>query len=177
MFVTVTSHEALSVERAFEVWPDAWKKLRQRMVRQYGKPEYFMVSEKHKTGKLHMHALVSRGVEKAWLKTSARECGLGYMADVKPVDQSIGAAFYVSKYLAKFGEVWPTGWRRVRLSNGWPRDVVEDEDEHTTTARVLSTAPTVDIIEAQKAGYESIGYTVEVSKSCYNGIVQDMHKS
>jgi hypothetical protein len=116
VFVTVTSHEKLSVERAFQAWPDQWRKLKSRIAYKYGKPEYYMVSERHKSGKLHMHALVTRAITPTWLKTAARKSGLGYIADVRPVDQAIGAAFYASKYLTKFGAQWPTGWRRVRLS-------------------------------------------------------------
>jgi len=170
VFMTLTCHEKLTPMQTFEIWPSAWKKLRQRIVRKYGKPEYFMVSERHKSGKLHMHAIMSRNINKTWLKKNSRECGLGYMADVRVVEEAIGAAFYTAKYLTKFDVVWPNGWRRVRLSKNWPRPgeiKVENENEDV---RMLHPAPTKTEIEAQRVGYESIGYRVEVSKSCYYDI-------
>jgi len=174
VFATLTSHEKLGPERTFEVWPDAWKKLRQRIVREYGKPEYFMVPEKHKTGRLHMHALISTNIDKKWLKTASRACGLGYMADVRIVEEAIGAAFYTAKYLTKFGVAWPDGWRRVRLSRDWPRvDKIEVDPEPGVECKLLSTDVSESVIQAHVTGYGSLGYAVTVSKSCYydqNGI-------
>jgi hypothetical protein len=166
VFVTITSHERLGIDGALRVWPDAWKKLRQRIVYTYGKPEYYMVSEKHKTGKLHMHAVVSTAIEQSWLKTAARKCGLGYIAHVRPVDQAIGAAFYATKYLTKFGAQWPTGWRRVRLSQGWPRGAIDGVHAPEVEHVVVSTVPTQWVIDSMVINYQSIGYHVTVSKSC-----------
>ena len=171
VFATITSHEKLTQKTSMDVWPSAWKKLRQRIVREYGPMQYFMVSEQHRSGVLHMHALVTAEMRLTWLKTAARGCGLGYMADVKPVDQSIAAAFYVSKYLGKFGLVWPKGWRRVRISQDWPREII-DTPEDDTQVTMLGSVLTRREILAQVAGYESIGFDVYVSPSCFDGLIE-----
>jgi hypothetical protein len=165
VFVTVTSHEKLSVERAFEVWPDQWRKLKGRITYKYGKPEYYMVSERHQSGKLHMHAIVTRAIDQTWLKTAARRSGLGFMAHVRPVDQAIGASFYASKYLTKFGAQWPTGWRRVRLSQGWPRYDIDKPEEDGVTYKLLSMDPTEHDIENAVVNYGTIGYHIHVGAS------------
>lgn len=120
-FVTVTSHERLDAQRAIEVWPVAWKKLYSRIKRKFGAGEYIMVTEKTKRGVLHVHAVVTWEIDKRWLKDNARACGLGYQAAVLPIEWAAGAAAYVAKYLTKNNVMWPKGWRRVRLSHGWPK--------------------------------------------------------
>lgn len=120
-FITITSHERLDATAAIEVWPFAWKKLYSRISRKYGKGEYMMVTEKTKRGKLHVHSVVTWGIDMRWLKDNARSCGLGFQADVQPIEYAAGAAAYVAKYLVKNNYAWPKGWRRVRLSRGWPK--------------------------------------------------------
>lgn len=120
-FVTLTSHER---NRTFEagaaVWSSAWNKLSARLKRKAEVREYFMVAEQHKSGALHMHALWTYGVTKRWLKDNARECGLGYMADVSEITSVQAATKYVTKYLTKdLGKDVPKRFRRVRVSRGW----------------------------------------------------------
>lgn len=123
-FLTLTSHEKLDPRETMAVWGDAWKKLRTRAVRAAGaKVEYLMMPEKHKDGRLHMHAIETANLSTRWWKDNARECGLGYMAEEEEIESVGGAVFYVTKYVSKSLEVekWPRRWRRVRASQGWPK--------------------------------------------------------
>ena len=122
-FLTLTSHERLRGTASFRVWPLAWKKLQARYY--YALPDgdpgaYLAVPERHKDGSLHTHATITGGLDERWWKDNARECGMGYMADVQEVND-LGVAGYVSKYLGKtMGEAWPKYKRRVNTSRSWP---------------------------------------------------------
>jgi hypothetical protein len=122
-FLTLTSHEKLDGYTSLKVWPKAWKKLHTRANRAGGHGAYLMVPERHKDGRLHMHALVTWDMKSSWWKDNGRACGLGFMNEVEPVRTAGGAATYVTKYLMKSLEdaFWPDGWRRVRLSRDWPK--------------------------------------------------------
>lgn len=124
-FVTLTSHEKLkTMEATVAVWPDAWGKLYQRLKRNNGgKIQYVLVPEFHQNGRMHAHMLTETYIKKRWWKTNARECGLGYQAEVEDiVENGSSAAWYISKYLGKDMDEgnWPHGFRRVRTSRGWP---------------------------------------------------------
>ena len=124
-FVTITSHEKLrTLESALPVWRNSWKKLHQRMKTAAGtKPEYAMFPERHRKGGLHMHMLVGADLPARFWKDSARSCGLGYIADSKPVNDVGKAVFYVTKYVTKSSRDnnWPENFHRVRVSHGWPK--------------------------------------------------------
>jgi len=120
-FVTITSHEKLpdfaSTER---VWRDAWGKLYNALKRQ--KPDlcYMIVPEKHKDGRMHVHALWNAEVTQRWLKTNARKRGLGYQCKVISVSHQGYAQKYIVKYVGKsLGDSTPAHFRRVRVSNNW----------------------------------------------------------
>lgn len=120
-FVTITGHEKLvdfaSTER---VWKQAWTGLYAALKRQKSNLAYMVVPEKHKNGRMHVHALWNAGVSKRWLKDNARKRGLGYQVDVKPLSDGSPAARYVVKYIGKdLGEDVPAHFRRVRVSQGW----------------------------------------------------------
>ena len=132
-FATLTSHERLKDFRSTaEVFPSAWDKLHKRLNRQSDTREYLMIPERHKDGRLHVHALWTFGVSRRWLKDNARACGLGYQADVKPVREAFHAVKYVTKYVGKaLGDDAPAHFRRVRVSAGWadiPAPDVETSD-------------------------------------------------
>lgn len=122
-FVTLTPHEKLTAEQSFRVLPLAWKKLSMRW--KYEIPAndpgaYYAVPERHKSGKVHTHMIITGGLKKKWWKDNARECGLGYQSEVKEV-ATLGVGGYVSKYLNKtLGDPWPKGTRRVNTSRSWP---------------------------------------------------------
>ena len=58
-FLTLTSHEKLGATASVDVWPDAWDKLRLRLRRASDGYEYFAVPERHKSGRLHVHAIIA----------------------------------------------------------------------------------------------------------------------
>lgn len=122
-FVTITSHEALtSQETTRRVFSDAWPKLRKRVVRKTQELAFICVPEAHKNGRLHVHMLWNKAVDRAWLKDNARACGLGYMVDIRPVSSVKGVSRYASKYLTKQAGLvhWPKHFRRIRHSQDWP---------------------------------------------------------
>jgi len=121
-FVTITSHEKLrdfdSTER---VWREAWPVLYAALKRQNKDLQYFIVPEKHKDGRMHVHALWTAGVRQKWLKDNARRRGLGYQAKIVKIEDAHQAAKYVTKYVGKsLGDEVPKRFRRVRVSQGWP---------------------------------------------------------
>jgi len=120
-FVTITSHERLPDFAATErVWREAWTGLYHALKRQKQGLEYMIVPEKHKNGRMHVHALWNAGVSKRWLKTNARKRGLGFQCEIKPVDSSGRAQKYVTKYVGKdLGAIDIPHFRRVRVSHGW----------------------------------------------------------
>lgn len=122
-FLTLTSHEKLSPAASLAVWPKAWQKLRQRAYRAADHFDYLLVPEQHKDGRLHVHAVETAGLGERWWKNNGRECGLGFMAEEEEAHTPAGAAFYVVKYLTKSiaYQDWPRGFRRVRVSRGWPK--------------------------------------------------------
>lgn len=122
-FLTLTSHESLDKITSLKVWPLAWKKLHTRANREGGHGAYLMVPERHKDGRLHMHALVTWPMGKKWWKDNGRECGLGFMSDSDIIRHPGGAASYVTKYLMKSltDDTWPPKWRRARPSRDWPK--------------------------------------------------------
>jgi len=121
-FVTITSHEKLTPEQTFRVFPLAWPKLYRRYKRAVSNEDpkaFIAVPERHKDGRLHSHLIITGGLSKRWWKDNARECGLGYQSDVR--DANLGAAGYIAKYLGKtLDEKWPKGKRRVNTSRSWP---------------------------------------------------------
>jgi hypothetical protein len=90
---------------------------------------YIMVPERHRDGRLHIHALTDTPLTTRWWKDNGAGCGLGYIAEEEAVRSAGMAAGYVAKYLAKMlaGHGWPRGFHRVRTSRNWPREVQEKE--------------------------------------------------
>jgi len=121
-FVTITSHEKLtSFEATQAVWRKSWPVLYAAIKRQNHDLEYFIVPERHKDGRMHVHALWTAGVKQKWLKDNARRRGLGYQAKVKSVESAGHAVRYVTKYVGKgLGVDVPQRTRRVIVSQGWP---------------------------------------------------------
>lgn len=130
-FLTLTSHEKLTPEESLWVWPKAWSVLGQRARRTAERFEYLMIPERHKNGKIHIHALETSLLDTRWWKDNGRACGLGYIAEAEAIKNPQQAAWYVSKYIGKqLGETsWPKGFRRVRTSRGWPK--TPEQPQHT----------------------------------------------
>lgn len=120
-FVTLTSHEKLrTFSQCAYVWSSAWGNLYKAIKRKNEVFEYIMIPERHKDGRMHIHALWTATLTKKWLKDNARKRGLGYMADVSSVHSTSEAASYVTKYVGKdLGQDVPPRFRRVRVSAKW----------------------------------------------------------
>jgi len=79
-----------------------------------------IVPERHKDGRMHVHAIWNANVTKKWLKDNARKRGLGYQCEVLHITNSRYATRYVTKYVCKdFGDDLPAHFRRVRVSRNW----------------------------------------------------------
>lgn len=132
-FVTITSHEKLRDFTASEsVWRDAWSALYAALKRRNHRLAYIIVPEKHKDGRMHVHALWNAGVSQKWLKDNARKRGLGFQCKIIHVDASGCAQKYIVKYVGKsLGDNVPAHFRRVRVSENWA-DIPKPENDLST---------------------------------------------
>lgn len=105
---------------AFLVLPHLWDNLRKGLQRDVGKWDYaaFVEIHPHRVGIAHFH-IVTFTKSPDRLKDRAHHAGFGYMATEQLIE-GWKAAYYVSKYTSKQGTEMPKGFRRVRLSQGWP---------------------------------------------------------
>jgi len=130
-FLTVTGRGYFTPQSSIYFFRQNWPKLRKRM--QYLTDQwrdvtgttfcYFMVPERHKSGTLHAHLLVTTFMDRdRWYKDNAHQTGFGYQARVKNISSSGEAVGYVTKYIGKdWGDFpWPKGFMRVRHSQNWP---------------------------------------------------------
>jgi hypothetical protein len=98
---------------------ETFNKLRTYLRRKYGcAPKYIAVLEFHDNGKPHLHVLVDRFIEQAWLSAAWESVGGGRIVDIRFVD-----LHRVSHYLAKYLTVdlllpAPKGVRRITCSRG-----------------------------------------------------------
>jgi len=106
---------------AFLVLPHLWDNLRKGLQRDVGKWDYAAFVEIHpqRTGIAHFH-IVTFTKSPDRLKDRAHHAGFGYMA-TEDLIEGWRAAYYVSKYTSKQGTEMPKGFRRVRLSQCWPK--------------------------------------------------------
>jgi len=120
-FVTITSHEKLATfEQTETVWREAWGSLYNAIKRKQPALAYMIVPERHKDGRMHVHAIWNAGVTQKWLKDNARKRGLGYQCKIIHLSNSSYAARYVTKYICKdFSDDLPAHFRRVRVSRNW----------------------------------------------------------
>jgi len=172
-FVTLSTHEKLfGFDQQLYVWRDAWPKLLTRMHRAAeGKLRYVLLPElAPETNRFHIHSLMNqsfganarkspkKGYSCSWLHDNPRECGLGYANDIKPIDSPAAAAAYTAGYIGKTLQFtnWPTNFRRVRTSTGWPElpDVPSPGDALAWGITPLGN------LEAQIEHYWALGYDV-----------------
>jgi len=125
-FVTITSHEKLKTFEATEaVWRHAWGMLYSALKRRKKDLAYILIPEKHKSGRMHVHAIWNADVTERWLKDNARSRGLGYKCEASRISDPRRVAFYVAKYLGKsLDHNYDPHFRRVRASRNFP-DVPE----------------------------------------------------
>lgn len=147
-FVTLTTHRSLrSFDKSLAAWRHGWDKLYKRMKRAaVGEMHYVLLPElAPTTGRLHAHMIINqsfgavyshtdkKGSDRykcRWIKDEPAACGLGYMNDIRPVNNAGLASWYVSKYVGKSLTVnnWPEHFRRVRPNINWPeKPEVENE--------------------------------------------------
>jgi len=122
-FLTITSHEKNETfSQTVYVWPKAWRNLSNRLRYKYKGIKYVLLPEKHKNGRLHVHALASGNVGQTWLKKKARKSGLGFMDESLELTSIQEGVSYVTKYLTMTLEVesWPSKFRRIKTSIRWP---------------------------------------------------------
>lgn len=163
-FVTLTPHERLSAGQSWWVLPKAWKKLHIRIKRQIGgEVDYYAVPELHQNRKVHLHMLTTANLPKKWWKDNARACGFGYQNDAQEVVAVGGVASYVTKYLTKTLQNcdMPSGTRRIRTSQGWPKLPKLDAPDGWKFETVKPKEPLNDIVETATA----LGYSVAFAGS------------
>jgi len=121
-FVTITSHEKLTTFAQTEyVWREAWPNLYAALKNKSPELQYYIVPERHKDGRMHVHALWTAGVTQKWLKDAARRRGLGHQAKIIAIESDAKASNYMTKYVGKdLGDDVPEKFRRVRVSRFWP---------------------------------------------------------
>jgi len=120
-FVTITSNEKLKTFAATEkVWRHSWSMLYNALKRKKPDLQYMIVPERHKDGRMHVHALWNAGVSQKWVKDNARTRGQGHQCKVIHIDSSGRAQKYIIKYVGKsLGDERPAHFRRVRVSQKW----------------------------------------------------------
>lgn len=106
---------------AFMVLPNLWDNLRKAMQRERKRWDYaaFVEIHPHRIGIAHFHIITFEASTQR-IKDRAVHAGFGYMATEQLIE-GWEAAFYVSKYTSKQGAEMPKGFRRVRLSQHWPK--------------------------------------------------------
>jgi len=132
-FVTLTSHEKLPNFAATErVWRAAWPSIYNAIRRRNADFQYMLIPEKHKNGRMHVHALWTAGQGARSLINIVRPRGLGYKLEVSHLNDALTAIQYVVKYLSKdLGADVPEKFHRVRVSQGWP-DVPKPNSSQST---------------------------------------------
>lgn len=131
-FVTLTSKPYATPNMSIYFFKLNWPKLVRRAAYHTKKVNgqswaFLLIPEQHKTGRLHCHMIASTHLKSKWWKDNANSTGFGYMAKSDEIDHPAKVAGYVVKYLAKSVEFqyWPKGFRRVRTSRNWPKELPE----------------------------------------------------
>lgn len=133
---TLTAHEAWrGRDRSVKNLRQGWKKLYNRMRREFGISHYAKVWEQHMDGTYHLHGLIDCVIPQRWLKDNARACGMGYQVEIHPVDNAGQVAGYIAKYFLKSADelfmtgTWVKNLRRIEVSRSWIKlpDLKNDE--------------------------------------------------
>lgn len=129
-FLTLTSHKSQRKQKSVDCLRQGWKKFYNRILAASEKSAkdilFVRVWEQHKDGSFHLHILINVCFGTRWAKDNAAECGMGYQADWRIVDNAGKVAGYVAKYtlknasLSRGGVSWPKNLRRVEKSRKWP---------------------------------------------------------
>jgi len=112
---------------------------------------YAQVTERQKRGHPHSHLIISyvpddvvetiknrkgqstRHLVSKWLRRACVRVGLGEQYDITEIKSGKAVASYISKYLYKeaITTKWPKGWRRVRYSRSWPREIENEKPDES----------------------------------------------
>jgi hypothetical protein len=105
----------------FRILPDLWDHLRREIQKVYPHWHYaaFVECHPHRHFIPHFH-VISLAAAPYRLNDLAAHCGFGFKSWDRQIT-SKAAAQYVTKYASKQGYVMPRGFRRVRISYGWPK--------------------------------------------------------
>lgn len=127
-FMTFTlKGKRLSINRAYEMLPVLWERLRKRFQRKYSDWQYiaFVEGQPKRQNMPHFHLISNREPPAKRNKQGvitdhnmhdfAFSVGFGFEADLQPVSD-LKAALYVTKYMSKQGSAAPKNFRRVRAS-------------------------------------------------------------
>lgn len=123
---TLTAHEKWRKKDAsVKNLRNGWKKLYNRIRREYGINYYVKVWEQHNDGTFHLHGLIDAVIPERWLKDNARGCGMGYQVEIHAVDNAGQVAGYICKYFLKsqgtisVDNPFPKNLRRIEVSRNW----------------------------------------------------------
>lgn len=106
---------------SFEHIRSVWAKFRIYLRREgtrrgYKKPVSFIaVVELQKSGVAHMHVLLNRYVDQAWISQAWNALGGGYIIDIRHVDAH-RVSHYLAKYMTKSSQALPAKVRRYSTS-------------------------------------------------------------
>lgn len=128
-------------EQGFTALPKLWDTFRKMVQRAIpGKWQYCAVVEGQpkRSDMPHFH-IISMTKAPARLKDMAVHAGFGHQAKEKTIDGA-QAGYYVTKYSTKSSKAMPKKFRRVRVSQDWPKlpeyhglpMIVKAKNEHTS---------------------------------------------
>lgn len=155
-FATLTSPGGEDAATSYDKLPERFHRLMARVVRRFGRVEYYAVVEPQKRGAAHVH-MVYRGpyIPQAWLSRAARECGFGTIADIRKAPPDI--AGYLAKYLTKElsdpKAAPPRYFRRVRVSRGWSDWQAPSRERPYTEWWAVDAGVDHAALSAQRRGY------------------------
>ena len=126
-FITLTSRTYATPTTSLYYFKQNWPKLQRRAKYNTEKNgaglwTYIIIPEQHKTGVLHCHLIATTDLTSRWWHDNGYACGFGFQNKSIPVENPVGCAGYVTKYLAKSiaYNQWPPKFRRIRASQKWP---------------------------------------------------------
>jgi hypothetical protein len=117
-------------ERLTEYLMETWRKFRVYIQREYGDFSFVWVKEQgeENEGHWHLHVLVSRYMEQAWISEAWSAVGGGEVVDIRRVSRCEKVAHYLGKYLTKNAlSEFPDGVQRYGTSEDIELDVRGDE--------------------------------------------------
>lgn len=123
-FGTLTMHRKWRGAASVVNFKKNWNKFYQRLKRNTDGPLYYiLLPERHKDGSLHVHIISTCGAPSRFWKDAGAKCGMGFQNQNEPLNSTVKAAFYVTKYIGKAVGLanWPADLRRVRFSVRWPK--------------------------------------------------------